>query len=103
MSPKEICGLLSLYTVNLYIKSYGTSSAFILTYICMIGSGSRKLLNTDQIRIRIWIHNTGTYNMCIQDYFVYCFQPNTGILLFILFLKHIKHIKTTKTTISKNI
>ena len=81
MSPKEICGLLSLCIVNLYIKSYGTSSAFILIYICMIGSGSRKLLNTDQIRIRIWIHNTGTYNMCIQDYFVYCFQPY--ILLFI--------------------
>ena len=36
---------------------YLISLASILTFIYMCGSGSRKLLNTDPIRIRI--HNTG--------------------------------------------
>ena len=45
---------LSLFSLHLYTFFLNYS----ISYICMCGSGSRKLLDTDSIRIRI--HNTGT-------------------------------------------
>ena len=57
---KEIVTQLSLWTVNLYLtvnlKSFVNILSYFYEYMC--GSGSRRLLNTDPIRILIWIQNT---------------------------------------------
>ena len=62
MSLKEIFDQLSLWNFNYYLKSDNFCLNFIL-YLQVYGSGSRKLLNKDpiriQIQIQIRIHNTG--------------------------------------------
>ena len=67
MTPKEMFTQLSLWIVNLYLKSDTFLPPFYPIYACVdpdpyseYGSGSRKFLNTDPIRIRI--HNTGSFN-----------------------------------------
>ena len=61
MSPKDTCGHFSLYIVNLYFILNHTSSAFILTYICMSGSGS-------VFRVRIRIQEAPEYGSNTDPY-----------------------------------
>ena len=69
MSPKEIFSQLSLWIVNFYPKSgiFCRHFNLYLQFACVdpdpyseYGSGPRKLLNTDLIRIRI--HNTDLHH-----------------------------------------